>query len=127
MATEHDVGQFGSGLGVSQVDHCHYQSGIAPMTPPYLSAGVDIHGSGGDQFSSATQTGTGLFKNAFADQWTAEDDPLPEETPSCTDTPTTRVASKAAFTHITDVILDNPNATKALKCMVLKISMVSSC
>jgi hypothetical protein len=29
-------------------------------------------------------------------------------------TPTTRAVSKAAFTHVTDVILDNKNGTKAL-------------
>jgi hypothetical protein len=54
--------------------------------PPYLSAGIDIHGSGGDWFRSAAQIGTGIFKNAFADQCTANmDDPIPEDTPSCTE------------------------------------------
>jgi hypothetical protein len=47
-------------------------------TPPYLSAGIDIRASGGDRFRSAAQTGTGIFKNAFADQLTANMDyPLP--------------------------------------------------
>jgi hypothetical protein len=59
---------------------------MATTTPPYLSAGIDIRGSGGDRFRSAAQTGTGIFKNAFADQWTANmDDPLPEDTPSHTE------------------------------------------
>jgi hypothetical protein len=30
-------------------------------------------------------------------------------------TPTTRAASRAAFVHVTDVVLDNKNVTKALK------------
>jgi hypothetical protein len=85
-ATERDVGRFGSGLSVSQVDYHHNQSGTATTTPPYLSSGIDIHGSGCDWFRSSAQTGTGIFKNAFADQLTAYmDDPLPEDTPSCTE------------------------------------------
>jgi hypothetical protein len=36
-------------------------------------------------------------------------------TPQPTTTPNTRAASKAAFTHITDVLLDNANITKAFK------------
>jgi hypothetical protein len=66
MATVRDVGRFGSGLGISEVDYCHYRSRIAATTPPY-SAGVDIHGSGGGRHESAAQTGTGIFKNAFGD------------------------------------------------------------
>jgi hypothetical protein len=69
MATVPDVGRFGSGLGISEVDYRCYRSGIAATTQPY-SAGVDIHGSDGDRHESAAQTGTGIFKNAFADQWT---------------------------------------------------------
>jgi hypothetical protein len=85
-ATERDGGRFVSGLGVPQVDYRHYQSGTAVTTPPYLSAGIDLRGSGGEQFRSAAQTGTGIFKNAFANQWTADmDDPLPEDTPPRTE------------------------------------------
>jgi hypothetical protein len=52
-----------------------------------LSAGVDIHGSGGDRVRSAAHTGTGIFKNAFADQCTANmDDHLTEEATPSTDT-----------------------------------------
>jgi hypothetical protein len=73
-------------LSGSQVDYCHPRSGGAATTPPYLSASVDIHGSGGDWFSSAAQTGTGIFKNAFSDQWIADmDDPIPEDAPPHTE------------------------------------------
>jgi hypothetical protein len=60
--------------------------GTAATTPPYLSAGIDIRGSGVEQVRSAAQTVTGIFKNAFSNQWTADmDDPLPEDTPSRTE------------------------------------------
>jgi hypothetical protein len=62
--------QTDSGLGVSQVEHHHYQPGTTATTPPCSSADVGIRGSGGDRFRSAAQTGTGMFKNAFGDQWT---------------------------------------------------------
>jgi hypothetical protein len=76
-ATERDVGRSGSGLSGSKVDYHHPQSGVA-ATPPYLSNGVDVRGSGDDQFKSAAQTGTGIFKNAFGDQWKTDlNDPLP--------------------------------------------------
>jgi hypothetical protein len=69
-----------SGLGVSQVEYHHYRPEIAATTHPYSSAGVGIHGSGGDRFRSAAQTGTGIFKNAFGDQWTTDmNDPIPED------------------------------------------------
>jgi hypothetical protein len=85
-ATERDGGRFVSGLGVLQVDYRHYQVGTAMTTPPYLSAGIDLRGPGGEQFRSVAQAGTGIFKNVFANQWTADmDDPLPEDTPSCTE------------------------------------------
>jgi hypothetical protein len=85
-ATERDFGRFGSGLSGSKVDYHHPQSGVAATTPPYVSAGADAFGSGGDQFRSAAQTGTGIFKNAFGDQWTMDmNDPLPEDTPPCTE------------------------------------------
>jgi hypothetical protein len=64
-ATERDVGRFGSGLSGSKVDYHHPRSGLAATTPPYLSAGADVRGSGGDQFRSPAQTGTGIFKNAL--------------------------------------------------------------
>ena len=32
-----------------------------------------------------------------------------------TPTPTTRAAARAAFTHVTDIVMDNDNITKALK------------
>jgi hypothetical protein len=85
-ATERDFGQFGSGLGVPHVDYRQYQSEIAATTSPYLSAGVDICGSGGYRVRSAAQTSIGIFENAFADQWTANmDDHLTEEAPSRAD------------------------------------------
>jgi hypothetical protein len=85
MATVRDVGIFGSDLGILVVDYCHYRSGIATTTPPY-SASVDIHGSGGDWHESAAQTGTGIFKNAFGDQWTTGmGNQEAEDTYTCTD------------------------------------------
>jgi hypothetical protein len=85
-ATERDVGRFGSGLSGSKIDYHHPQSGVVATTPPYLSAGADAHCSGGDQFRSAAQTGTGIFKNALGDQWTIYmHDPLPEDTPPQTE------------------------------------------
>jgi hypothetical protein len=75
-----------SGLGVSQVEYHHYRPGIAATTPPYSSSGVGIRGSGGDRFRSAVQTGTGIFKNAFGDQWTTDmNDPIPEDKPPRTE------------------------------------------
>jgi hypothetical protein len=85
MATVRDVGRFGSGLGISEVDYCHYRSGIAATTPPY-SAGVDIHGSGGDWHELVAQTDTGIYKNAFGDQWTTGmGNQEAEDTYICTD------------------------------------------
>jgi hypothetical protein len=73
-------------LGVSQVEYHYYQPDIAATTPPYSSAGVGIRGSGNDRFKSAAQTGTGIFKNAFGEQWTTDmNDPIPEDTPPCTE------------------------------------------
>jgi hypothetical protein len=86
MATVRDFGHFGSVLGASEVDCCHYLSGTAVTMPPYLSAGAGICGSGGDRSKSADQSGTGIFTTAFADQWTTDiDDPEPEGASPCTD------------------------------------------
>jgi hypothetical protein len=75
-----------SGLGVSQVEYHHYRPEIAATTSSYLSAGVGILGSGIDRFKSTAQTGTGIFKNTFGDQWTTDmNDPIPEDIPPCTD------------------------------------------
>jgi hypothetical protein len=50
-------------------------------TPPYLSDGACIRGSGGDRSKSAAQSGTGIFKTAFVDQWKTDmDDPEPGDT-----------------------------------------------
>jgi hypothetical protein len=66
-------------LGVSQVEYHHYRPDIAATTSPYSSAGVGMHGSGGDQFRSADQAGTGIFKNAT--KWTTD---MNDPTPPCT-------------------------------------------
>jgi hypothetical protein len=72
-ATERVFGRFSSGLGVPQVDYCHYQSEIAETASPYIY-------SGGDRVRSAAQAGTSVFKNAFDDLWTVNMDyHLPEE------------------------------------------------
>jgi hypothetical protein len=82
----HNQDQKDSGLGVSQVEYHHYRPEIAATTAPYSSAGVGICGSGGDRFKSAVQTGTGIFRNVFGDQWTTDmNDPIPEDTPPHTD------------------------------------------
>jgi hypothetical protein len=60
--------------GISEVDYHHFGSGKAATMQLYGDAEAGICGGDEDRYESAAQTGTGIFKNAFADLWTTDMD-----------------------------------------------------
>jgi hypothetical protein len=62
-------GSLGGNSGISKGDYRRFGSGKAATMHPYGDAEADIRGGDEDRYESVAQTGTGIFKNAFADQW----------------------------------------------------------
>jgi hypothetical protein len=76
------TGRFGrlrGNSGLSEVDNHRLGSGAEATMRPQVTANAGISG-GDDRFESEAQAGTGIFTNAFADQWTSQqNDPGSED------------------------------------------------
>jgi hypothetical protein len=67
-------GRLEGNSGISKVDYRHFGLGKAATMQPYGDAEAGIRGGDEDRYESEAQTGTGIFKNAFADLWTTNMD-----------------------------------------------------
>jgi hypothetical protein len=67
-------GRLGGNSGISEVDYRHFESGKAATMQLLWEAEAGIRSDDEDHLESAAQIGTGIFKNAFADQWTTDMD-----------------------------------------------------
>jgi hypothetical protein len=72
-------GRLRGNSGLSEVDNHRLGWGAEAKLRPQGTANAGISG-GDDHFESAAQTGTGIFTNVFADQWTSQqNDPGSED------------------------------------------------
>jgi hypothetical protein len=72
--TKSVLGRLEGNSGISKVDYRCFGSGKAATMQPYGDAEAGILVGHEDSYESAAQTGTGIFKNAFADRWTTDMD-----------------------------------------------------
>jgi hypothetical protein len=84
--TARDVSHVKGNSGVSEVDYRRYGRETTSTMRPYGSMETGIRGGDENRYESEAHAGTGIFANAFADQWTAQqNDPGSEDKWVCSE------------------------------------------